>query len=61
MFQNQQAVKDFNKAREANKTQLQKGKELGLDEAAQASKSLPKPCNPEAVQCDTSVNDALSP
>jgi len=36
MFAKQQAVSAFNKARDAYNTELQKGKEIGLDEAAQA-------------------------
>ena len=35
MFAKQQAVSDLNKARDAYNAQLQKGKEIGLDEAAQ--------------------------
>ena len=36
MFAKQQAVSALNKAREEYDTQLQKGKEMGLDEVAQA-------------------------
>ena len=36
MFAKQQAVSVLNKARNAYNAQLQKGKEMGLDEAAQA-------------------------
>jgi len=34
MFENQQAVSDLNKARDAYNALLQKGKEMGLEEAA---------------------------
>jgi len=36
MFAKQQAASDLNKAREEYNAQLQKGKEIGLEEAAQA-------------------------
>ena len=36
MFARQQVVSDLNKAREAYNAQLQKGKEMGLDQAGQA-------------------------
>jgi hypothetical protein len=64
LFQNQQAVKDFNKPREAYNTQLQKGKDLGLDEAGQASKCIPKPYNAyntEQLFSVTQVLTTLSP
>ena len=36
MFAKQQAVSDLNKARDTDNAQLQKGKEMGLGETAQA-------------------------
>ena len=38
MFARQQSLNDLNKAREADNAQLQRGKEMGLDEAAQAER-----------------------
>ena len=67
MFQKQQAANDLNKTQDAYNAQLQKAKELGLDQAAQAEpvsrseNDIQHTCHESRIRCERSVDPKRVP